>query len=425
MNAGFIGSFIWGTVLLVNAIGPFGWYALSSKGEIYLFIGSLFFCIGLFSLKERISVDSQSQSISILIEDFSIHNVPNTFFIIQDVLIILMIPMAVKAFRIFVSSGYDMYMVRYLYANGADANSLMSTFQRLFYIHYIVGPCATACIIYDAILCIENKFWAKPLFHLVLLVLLQTMYSAGRTAIFFAMFMLFFVYAYYSQLKRSSYSMKVIKKRLKIFGIVFISIVVAITLMRNNSKDNFLLTIFETILSYFCGGSRVFDQTLQNPGAYGLDGYTFGICTFAGLLSVITTIQNYTIGRVGLFFIPSSFSSYTIAQGYVVNRVSYGLDSAMNAFPTMFYYFVRDAGVLGLIIVPLVFGRVLVRNERDFFRNRDRFSAFKYFFLLYSMVMSVCWWEPMRQEFWMTFLWGLLICRLILKPKLNIALGKK
>jgi hypothetical protein len=137
MNAGFVGSFIWASVLLVNAIGPFEWYKLSSEAELYLFIGTLSFCIGLFSTGRTSSHVQRAEPVFI---SMTKEEVPNAFFIIQTILIILMIPMTIKAAGIFVSSGYNMYMVRYLYSNGAESNSLMNTFQRIFYIHYGVGP---------------------------------------------------------------------------------------------------------------------------------------------------------------------------------------------------------------------------------------------------------------------------------------------
>jgi oligosaccharide repeat unit polymerase len=280
-------------------------------------------------------------------------------------------------------------------------------------------------VIYDAILCIENRFWKKPLFFMVAQVLLQTMYTAGRTIIFFASFSLLFVYAFYSQVKHDDYSMKVVKKRLKVFLIIFALIVVGITLLRNNSKEGILSNVIETVLSYFCGGTRVFNQILQQPSFYGLDAYTFGICTFAGLLSILSTIQTYSFGKLGLGILPASFSSYTIAQGYVAKRITYGVNSAMNAFPTMFYYFVRDAGVIGLIIGPILFARVISHVEKKLLKTKDLINSFKYFYLMYALLMSVCWWEPMRQEFWMTFLWGVLICNYILKPRLTIVFKRK
>ena len=56
MNVGCIASFIWGAVLLVNAISPFGWYPFSVKGESYMIIGTTALCVGLLQSRSNISM---------------------------------------------------------------------------------------------------------------------------------------------------------------------------------------------------------------------------------------------------------------------------------------------------------------------------------------------------------------------------------
>ena len=167
MNVGCIASFIWGAVLLVNAISPFGWYPFSTKGEIYMLIGTTALCVGLLQSRSNIGMVNYREDDITVVSGVNKDSFPRIFFTIQLLIVILMIPMVIKAGRILISNNFNLYMVRYLYSNGAAENTLMNTFERLFYIHYVIGPCAHACIIIDAIICIENSFWKKPFIYLL------------------------------------------------------------------------------------------------------------------------------------------------------------------------------------------------------------------------------------------------------------------
>ena len=422
MNMGTIVSFLWGTVLLVNFISPFQWYPMSNKGCSYLLVGIVALNIGLFRFKpnNKYLIDNNNHN-NTLLELFSTKDVPNTFFLIQNVLILFMIPIVIKAVGLLINSGFDLYVLRFAYSNATDSHAFMSTAQRLFYIHYCIGPCSFACILIDSVLCLNNRFWKKPLYYLLILTILQTVSSAGRSSIFFSV-IVFFLY-YYSLKNQFSPagSCKSVRTKVLVFLIILVLMMIVITLLRNNGHHSIITTIVHSIVSYFCGGVRVFDQIIRHPNAFGLFDETYGMSTFAGLFSILLFLNHYSLGLVGLSFIPPDFSIYDTVQGYLINSIPIGINAEMNAFPTMFYFFFRDFGLISFILFPLLFGFLLSTIEKLYYLNRAPFYTFLYFYLLYTAIMSVCWWEPIRTEFWMVLIWGFVLC-LILRKRITIKL---
>jgi len=83
----------------------------------------------------------------------------------------------------------------------------------------------------------------------------------------------------------------------------------------------------------------------------------------------------------------------------------------------MFYYFCRDGGAIAIAFISCLFGMLLgyfkkVQQLKPNIRNRSI-----YYFMVYAAIMSICWWEPIRTEFWMIMIWGLLLYRMMLKKE--------
>ncbi len=195
---------------------------------------------------------------------------------------------------------------------------------------------------------------------------------------------------------------------------MFAVAVATLTISRSFDKSNPLVVLMNTVVSYFCGGIRVLNQTIAAPGQYGLDSYSFGICTFGGLVSILDTFNHYILGLFGVSILPKGFSTSIIHNAYLSKNIRIGTHSSMNAFPTMLYYFMRDGGLLWVILFTFIFCRIIMRTESNFLRCPTVKNSFLLYLLIYNVVMSVCWWNPINCEFWMELFWGLLIIEFLL-----------
>jgi hypothetical protein len=198
---------------------------------------------------------------------------------------------------------------------------------------------------------------------------------------------------------------------------VLAGFMLVITMMRGNTKSGTISYAFKTLITYFCGGTRLLNQTIENPLSFGLDTYTYGYCTFAGFFSILNVVNMYLLGRFGLNPLPMNFAAELQVQDFISRNVHIGTASIINAFPTMYYFFLRDGGILFLVAAVFLFSRFITFYEKRSARRNSLKSSFTYGLLFYVSIMTVCWWEPIRTEFWMTLLWGRLLCRMVEKRK--------
>lgn len=407
VTVGAVISLLWGVVNMINAISPFDWYPLNDQCKTVILIGSIAIVVGLFTTRQMPCVEDEQDNDAI-----NVNQVYKFFFILQVLLIFIMIPMVIKAIGVLMSNNYSMTLLRDVYASGGEEESYMSTIERLFYIHYIVGPCSTACILIDAILFFKHGLWKKPLFFIFALSLLPAIYSAARTSIFFAAISIFIAYLQYKGGTKNQYSLKRVRRKLGLIAVILVAFMVIITVLRGNTDNGALAYVFKTIIQYFCGGTRVLSRTLESPSLFGLDSYSYGFCSIAGFFSIINLINMYIFGPIGLNLLPINFASDMHVQSYLAYNVRIGTVSSMNAFPTMFYFFLRDGGLVFLIIFIIVVSRLITRYEKRSALSKSLKNTYTYILFFYVAIMSVCWWEPIRTEFWMALIWGRIICNI-------------
>ena len=400
---------VWGTVLLINFISPYGWNDMSFKTEMLVFIGSFVMNITiLFSDTIYISAAQSNETI-----DKNSKNI-KYFFRFQIILILLTLPIIIKAITILAQNNFDMMLLRRMYATGGTEGSYMTTFERMFNIHYVVQPLAYGCIVFDAYLCFVDGFYKKPMIYLVVISILVALFTAGRNVIMYSLivlFVAFFSTRRFNLNKKMSGSFKKV-----LFLMVFVC--VAITVFRGgNNEKNIFQTVIQTLCVYFGGGTRVLNETIINPSSYGLGTLSFGMCIFGGLLSIYSTLDRYILGAFGLNLIPRDFIINDYVQGYVSGYISIGENSKMNAFPTMFYYFMRDGGIVGLVFFTFIFTMVLIFAEKKFNASSNIKNFSIYAHLFHAGFMSVCWLETIREEFWMVIIWIIIIYNLFFKQK--------
>ena len=404
VSVGAIISLLWALVLLVGAFCPFDWYPVGEKCGTVILLGTLSLVAGLFTLKK---ID-KSRQLPVFSKHDSNKKSYRLLFALQIILVIALIPIMIKAFKILVDSHFSMSYLRGEYASGGENGSYMTTLERLFYIHYFIGPLLCVCIMYNSILFFKFKLWIKPLAYNVLLTLCYSLISAGRSTIFFAILSLFVSFILF-MLKQGDKKEK--KKALLFFGIILsLSIILLgiITIYRGSGTDSAFSYIFKTVITYFCGGTRVLNQTLEYSQLYGINIQTYGYSSISGFFSIVNTLNLYIFN-----ILPNNFAASFRVQDYLIDNISIGTNSSMNAFPTMYYFFIRDGGIAFMCIITFVFGRLVTFVQNKSIVSSSLFLNFLYCLLFYTAIMTVCWWEPIRVEFWMILFWGWIISLLM------------
>ncbi len=406
---------IWGIVLLVNFISPYDWYPMQDNTIFILLLGT--FVMNLtFIAAQKFFPPRPDYCKSITIDK----KVVKIFYILQIVLVVITIPILAKAIFALAKSGFNMAVLRTMYATGGEGGIYMTTFERLLYIHYVVQPLSYCCIAMDAYLCFMNGFRKKPLIYLLVTMFNVSLITAGRHVILYSIVAI--SVAYFST-KKDDISIEERRHKKRYYRTIIIlavAITVLITILRSSEDEGFFGQVVQSIVSYFCGGARVFNTVLQNGSMYGLSLQTYGLGFIGGLASIFCFIDGSILGIVGLNLVPKGFNMYDFVHGYLNSPVQYGTSSQMNAFSTMYYYFLRDFGIIGVAILTCLLCLIFVYFENRYYRNPNIMNAALYIHIFFTGIMSVCWFEPIRVEFWMTIFWIIAVNKVLFSHRTEI-----
>lgn len=328
--------------------------------------------------------------------------------IVQFVLLIAMIPLAIKMNSI----AENFATRRSIYASNSDF--FMTNFERYVYIYFGIFPAITAQALLVFLLYLKNSFVNnfQMYAHLtlaILLIALEVSTNGGRMAVLNVFFYFFLAYGF------SKYSDKFFygadsckrnntkKKMYRFFAVVLI-VGIWLTTLRSANESNELEYSLRMIARYFTIGPRLLEKALENPGLFGLEDYAFGGITFAGFSEILRVL----FSLIGVKF-DGFFAS---AQQYMNFYYEIGPNIQANAFPTMYYYFLRDFGFVGVIIEPFLIGLfflfVYIRAS-----NKTNILSYTLFFMIINIaVYSACWWPYYRPENIVSCLYILLLAKL-------------
>jgi oligosaccharide repeat unit polymerase len=129
-------------------------------------------------------------------------------------------------------------------------------------------------------------------------------------------------------------------------------------------------------ITYNTGGFVAFDFALNNEFQYQF-GPLYGSGTFASIDNLFYFIhknQNYANNLLGKFL--------------QERTIDIGADFQWNYAYTMFYIFYKDLGVLGLVLIPLMFGFLFKRILVLFLKTKSFYYLVIFVFLSYSLFYS-------------------------------------
>ena len=101
--------------------------------------------------------------------------------------------------------------------------------------------------------------------------------------------------------------------------------------------------------------------------------YTHGTTFIAGILTIFLLTAYYILGLPKIPIFPTD-----VTQEYLNSNVFLGSHTEMNAFATMYYYFMRDFGIIGLIILTILFSLICIVIFNYMKKTNIFFSKFLY-----------------------------------------------
>ena len=352
-------NFMWCIPAALSNTGILGLTKPSSKTNIILTI--LFFNVGFLCVSKYKFIYKSKSNLKYNLNMKKI-------IIINFFAWITFIPYTIKAIKIMNSKGFD-----YLRSiSFTPSHELVGSTIELMYCQIIIAGIFTATIIMTAIDISLGKL-NKCLFIISGVdILLYSFTFAGR--IFFFKAIIFGVLAIIVS-KNMKFTIKKISKTLKIIIIVLlIGFLSYFTLNRGSEY----LSVFESMYIYFVGPLPFFDSLLNNMRDINL---MMGKATLGIITVPISILFSFITGN------EYNGADYLITQ-VTATQFNIGNLYKFNAFSTSSYVFIRDFGVIGIIIIPFILGIVAYRIYYNFNKNHTNMNYAFYLLMLYLIVYS-------------------------------------
>lgn len=268
------------------------------------------------------------------------------------------------------SMGHSLSTIRLLYYGGGDLIDSVANMQRNNFIvigtTYIYSPCQYLCIALSAYaLCNKEFLFDSPKTKRILLIvtainIVSSMFSNGGRVVLYLLIVTVLLSVFF--FRRSQ--RQVIPKRNKhgriwkaIILLVILALMVYVAYYVTKERQVLNSTasdLFQSIYYYFCGCVPNMQAKIDRFGT-GESGYTYGLLLLLTVIRPFFTGMNFLL-RIG---VPKL---YTVCDQFLFDAATtdlIGQGVFYNAFVSMFYYFYRDFGWVGVIIDSLILGGVL------------------------------------------------------------------
>lgn len=379
---------LWGGTSVISSFGFYGFYVLTEKAYLYIFIVMAVFELGVL-LTKCIRIKKINKSTIYLFPKWKIINS------VMIACTVILIPFAIKGLQTMVGGGF--YQLRAI----GFSNQLYSTKEKLILMN-IVQPIILAVSLISLIELIENKKLRLSIYLSVLDCILYILVFGGRWILLEFIFLV--VIILYDRYGANLISLIKNNKLIAVVITVVLTIIIIITKNRNTSGGNGLLF---NIYTYFIGSIHLFGVYVKDPTNYDLKSVPllYGKEFFGGFLEP--------------FYIIAKLIGLNLESGIqVINEITQQFvyvspNSYMNNNVTMIYSFLRDFGILGLLICPFIIGvyyTVLFKKKESI---NNPFEKCLYYYSLSIMPFLIFEWMPAR----MSIVLVLLFLRLFLKQK--------
>jgi oligosaccharide repeat unit polymerase len=402
-------NYWWGGIALFDCLDILHLYPVSNDVLTIICVGSFVFNFtyivsGAKNGKIRVSKDKGSALQQFPENEFNNIKLEKILFWVQLFLLLTMIPMLIKIIPQY--SKVNLATLRSSTATGIfdDGSTYMSTGQRLFYIHWFVYPLAKTLFTFSIILWMMSRIRLRVFVVALLNIISIFIMSGSRTTLFFAALITVFAFAALKKKKKKVISNK---KRRYIYFVVILAIYFMAKngLERSvNANDETLIgNLFSSVVGYFSAGLHLFTNILYDKSRFQLDQLSFGILSTRGIWGVVSQVCYYaSFGLIPL--LGRRFSIDCLAPAYPIGPTRF-----FNAFPTMYYYFMRDFGYFGIIFFTALFAFICQRVYKKYLATSSVISLCFLLETAFTIIYSTCWWTMHKQEYFMELVYFFII----------------
>ena len=331
----------------------------------------------------------------------------NVFLFIQIVLIIAMIPFTIKM----VSVGESLGLRRQLFSTNYE--DIMTYPERLIYIYFGVFPGISAQNIITTLILFKGRaskgYKAIHSLLALTLIILRIVTDGGRMIVVDTIICVFLAACFTVEWKKTRLDFKkareqsIVKRRVTVIVIIAAVVSLAITMSRSSGVVSPIVYSLRMISRYFTIGPRLLEHAINKPVSFGLNDWSWGGIFWGGLLEIPRSFLAVLGVKMPSFF--------TIAQQEMGNYYPIGPGINSNAFPTMFYYFMKDMGIFGVLFESLLFGCLSVRIYGKLNRSPSNLYLGLFYLVLIVIAYGMCWWPLYRPEYYSTLFLFLLFSK--------------
>lgn len=336
INISSVFSCIW---CFFGAISWFGFYGLRRPDyiiHVYVYIFVVTVNLTIFTLIKDKYIARRNISYG------PIHD--SRFVYVQFIGVLLLIPVIMRIIPLMIITK-DLGYVRTYYFSGDLFNSYIYDF---LFRSVPVSLLTSLIIVYTMYSFITKSF--KYLLYAVLNALLITVVNGGgRYAILSLFYSIFLMLITNNFGNKKYYFIRKYKARIIKSVIFIILLLFLITLLRGQNS------LFRSIVIYFSGSLSFLDYIISLPNSFALNEHLYGYFTFGILIEPLVLVLK-VLGFTDIKVPSYLFNIY--CQPFYNIGIN-GTYISFNANTSILYYFLRDFGVVGIVIGGTLLGSII------------------------------------------------------------------
>ena len=359
------------TILFLSTFNPMGLYEVNYYVYLLWIICIVMFTMGYCSVKEK--------KIENKILDIDIISKSRVLEIIGYILLIALVFFRIRYINIAntVKDASELRLIRF--------TTLFNSYAENLIFNYIIVGILNIYTILLAILLVEKKYTTK-LFWIALIsniVYITIGYGRKKLMDIIIYLIIWFIIKNKGKIK--------IKKGILLKGSLILILVFIVSISATAVRTGVRITNFEKIKNdivgeqieqyviYFLGGFRSLDKYLEND-----INYTYGRLTLGGIDELIS------IPFLALGYDYSAINS--IVGEKLQSVIHIGDNIEFNAFYTCVMNFYTDFHLLGVIIIPLIYGFILRKSMDKGINQKNLFDVILMLYLISNTVAAIYKW---------------------------------
>ncbi len=391
---------IWGFSLFLSRFNPFGLYQVHDETYMLLLLFVVSFCIGVFSVRfvyYPIRTNYESYRIMSFIESILSNKLFLLLTIFLDIILVYLYVKQQVLLSVYSVAEMRVNIDELLY----EGNSMLGLCRNLIItpITPIMTFLATYMLIYDR----KHKL---SLLIISFFVVVSSLLGGSRGGIMRIFICCIFMYYCKDYLFiNKPYRKKTFPTLLIVLLVAFLVLIIMsnMTAQREYNITGFSLegiklgvqSLSRHFVTYCLGPFRALDYSFSNNYLIQIGGHTNGSCTFGFVDGMISLVLN----NLGINYIPRYSQLSTLLQD---NWITIGSGDSFNFAYTALIFFYSDFGILGILIFPIILGRIIAIIANKFLTTLNPSMLIILSYLFTIMIDTIFTWRLYRHDAFVT-----------------------